>query len=304
MGVSVVIPTRDRPGLLAGCLETLRGQSAPPPGWEVVVVDDGSDEPLQPVVNAARARGLPVACVRQRKGGLNAARNRGVAASRGEIVAFLDDDTLVEAGWARAVHRAFEMRRCDALGGRVVLRTEDGSDLPRWLTEKRLTYLSRYELGPEPREVSAPPLPVGANFAVRRGALDSLGGFRDGLDRIGGELISNGEFELLRRLLGKGGRVLYWPDAEVAHRVPAERLTKQWFRRRARAQGVSDVRTDPLDGTSYARRATREAVRAGRAIPILARRVAERRGSFDAELWLIACRARLEELRRQRGARA
>jgi glycosyltransferase involved in cell wall biosynthesis len=302
MRVSVVIPTRDRHALLADCLTTLRDQSRPPGDWEVVVVDDGSDEPLEPLVRRHASDGLPARSVRQAKGGLNRARNRGVAESEGEIVAFLDDDTLVAGGWADALLRGFDARPCEAIGGRVILELERGAELPRWLTEKRLEYLSSYDLGPDPRDIHAPPLPVGANFAVRRDALDAIGGFRDGLDRVGRKLISNGEYELLGRLLRADGRIVYWPAAQVRHRVPAERLTKEWFRRRARAQGVSDVRTTPLNGGAFGRRVVREGIRAGRALPIAARRVVERRGVFDAELWLIACRARVEELRRQRAA--
>ena len=302
--MSVVIPTRDRCVLLADCLSTLTPQVPPPGGWEIIVVDDGTEVDLRSVIEQSIAAGLPVRYVRQEPAGLNAARNRGVSAATGEIVAFLDDDTLVQSGWAVAVDKAFAEQDLAALGGRVRLQLEEGGEFPHWLTEGRMTYLSRYDLGPAPCEVRRSPLPVGANFALTRECIDSLGGFRTGLDRIGGELISNGEWELLRRLLGRGGRVLYWPGAEVVHRVPAERLTKEWFRRRARAQGISDVRTDPLEEGSYPLRMLREVVRAGRALPILFRRLLERRGSFDAELWLVACRARLGELRKQRGLRA
>ena len=304
MRLTVLIPTRDRHDLVADCLASLGEQAPQPADWEVVVVDDGSDEPLMPVVERAASTGLPARCIVQEKAGLNAARNHGVSRSEGNLIAFLDDDTIVAPGWAAAVEEAFANTACQALGGRVVLRVEGGGELPGWLTERRLTYLSHYDLGAEPREVREPPLPVGANFALRRSALERLGGFRAGLDRVGNELISNGEYELLRRVLADGGEILYWPAAEVIHRVPRERLTKEWFRRRARAQGISDIRTDPLEPGTFARRYSREAVRTGRAVPILARRVLERRGGFDAELWLIACRARLEELRRQRAALA
>ena len=301
--MSVVIPSRDRHTLLADCLATLRGQE-PPGGWEVIVVDDGSKEPLEPAVKRLAAADLPVRCVRQEAAGLNAARNFGVDKASGEIVAFLDDDTIVNPGWVKALDRGFAETGCDAIGGRVVLRFEGGLETPKWLTEQRLLYLSRYDLGDRPRPIVATPFPVGANFAVARTRVLDLAGFQEGLDRVGGELISNGEWELLRRLIGAGGTVLYWPSAEVCHRVPAHRLTKEWFRRRARAQGTSDVLTDPLGPGSYPLRAAREVVRAGRALPILARRLVEGRGSFDAELWVIACQARLSELRRQRSARA
>jgi hypothetical protein len=82
--------------------------------------------------------------------------------------------------------------------------------------------------------------------------------------------------------------------------VPRERLTKDWFRRRARAQGISDVRSEERGAGSYPLRLGRELLRAGRAVPILARRLVEGRGAFDSQLWLTYCRGRIEELGRRR----
>ncbi len=193
---------------------------------------------------------------------------------------------------------AFERTDCEAMGGRIELRLE--GDRPRWLTAKRLAYLSQYDLGPLPRLVHAPPLPFGANFALRRSALNRIEPFRDGLDRVGTTLISNGETELLRRLLTAGGQIVYWPRAEVLHRVPAKRLTKSWFRERAMAQGISDIRSGSPSRMPHLLLVGREIMRAGRALPILARRLSERRGGFDALLWLTSCQGRIEELGRQR----
>jgi glucosyl-dolichyl phosphate glucuronosyltransferase len=295
MRLSVVIPSRDRPGLLADCLQTLAGQGSPPGGMEIVVVDDGSREPIAETLAREAVGDTPIRWIRQSGGGLNAARNRGIREARGEIIAFLDDDTLVSRGWAAAIHDGFERERCDALGGRITLEFE--GRLPRWLTDQRLSYLSRYDLGDAPREVRRPPLPFGANFALARGVLASAGTFQAGLDRVGDSLSSNGEIELLTRIIAGGGRIVYWPDAAVAHRVPPERLTKDWFRRRAFAQGVSDVRIEPAGRRLYPLQVSRELIRAGRALPICVRRLLERRGSFDAALWLVYCRGRIAELR-------
>jgi hypothetical protein len=81
--------------------------------------------------------------------------------------------------------------------------------------------------------------------------------------------------------------------------VPAERLTEAWFRRRAFAQGVSDelLRAPAATQPERARRIARELVRGGRAAPILARRLAERRGSADARIWLSYCRGRIAGVR-------
>jgi GT2 family glycosyltransferase len=299
MRLSIVIPTHDRHELVADCLRTLAAQEHAPP-FEAVVVDDGSPRPVSPIVEAAAGLGLDARCLRTAGVGLNGARNRGFAESAGELVAFLDDDTLVDPGWARSLDEGFRETAADVIGGRVVLKLEAGGELPGWLTRKRLSYLSSYDLGEAPREVTGRPLPVGANFAMTRAALDAVGPFREGLDRIGDSLISNGDTEWLRRALAAGRPMRYWPGASVRHRVPPERLTKEWFLGRARAQGISDVREQ--GGEPTLGRIAREAVRAGRAAPILAKRLAEGRGGFDATLWLAACRARVDELRRMRAA--
>jgi glycosyltransferase involved in cell wall biosynthesis len=83
--LTVVIPTRDRPEEVAGAVESALAQTLP--GVEVVVVDDASDPPVEPLPDPR------VTCVRLEKNvGLSAARNAGLAAARGRWVTFLDDD--------------------------------------------------------------------------------------------------------------------------------------------------------------------------------------------------------------------
>jgi glycosyltransferase involved in cell wall biosynthesis len=101
--ISVVVPTRDRAPVLARCLDALDGQGAD----EVVVVDDGSVDDTQAVI-AARpfARGVR----RDAGGGRSAARNSGVAAARGEVILFLDDDVLARPGLVQR-HARFHAQR-------------------------------------------------------------------------------------------------------------------------------------------------------------------------------------------------
>lgn len=86
--------------MLADCLTTLVERKAPPP-MEVLVVDDGSENSLQGTVALFAQRGLKIKCIRQQQSGLNAARNRGVREAAGEVIAFLDDDTLVSRNGRR-----------------------------------------------------------------------------------------------------------------------------------------------------------------------------------------------------------
>lgn len=291
--IAAIVPSRDRPRELRACLATLVRQRIGSGGLEVVVVDDGSRQPLSPAVEEAASGGtIPVRAVRTEPAGLNAARMAGVASTEGEIVAFLDDDVLLDEGWAGAVARAFAAERCAGLGGRVTLSFAGRE--PRWIEAQR-SLLGELDLGAEPRWLDGDRLPIGANCAVLRSELERVGGFRAGLDRVGASLTSNGDTELFRRLRDAGGRLRYVPAAHAVHRVPPERLTLGYLRRRARAQGRSDVLVESIAAGRWgAGRRLREAARLGRTAPILVKGLARGDGSASARLWVEYCRGRLE----------
>jgi cellulose synthase/poly-beta-1,6-N-acetylglucosamine synthase-like glycosyltransferase len=188
---------------------------------------------------------------------------------------------------------AFALSGADAVGGRVRLRLEGPA--PRWLTPELRRYLAEYDLGEQPLTLPGEPVPVGANCAVRRAALDRVGRFASGLDRRGASLVSNGDTEFFRRLQAGGGQIRYEPRATVEHCVPADRLTVEFFRRRARAQGTSDALLAAAVGSAGS--APRELVRAGRSVPIAARGMLEGRGATTARFWLEYCAGRMSAVR-------
>jgi glucosyl-dolichyl phosphate glucuronosyltransferase len=294
MRLSAIVPTHNRPVALRQCLETLRVQEIAPSAFEVIVVDDGSSSDIGAVVAAVSDHGpIEMRCERQPLTGLNGARNRGVSVARGEVLAFLDDDTLVSQGWAAALLRAFEAHPCAGVGGRVELQL--AGPAPDWLAS-RSYYLAEYELGSESRWLSGDPaddgdpFPVGANCAVRRSEFDRLQGFRPGLDRIADSLVSNGDTEFFRRLRAAGGRLRYEPGASVLHCVPADRLTVEYFAKRHYAQGVSDELLLTIGGepASWRRRLQLARSVAGGA-KMLCKDVLRRRGTvmgrFEVNYW-------------------
>ena len=113
--VSIVIPTYARPERLRQCLSALAAQTMPADAFEVVVVDDGSPQPVE--VSAASGASAPaIRVIRQQNAGPSAARNRGVQEARGELVALTDDDCLPRPDWLEALVAAH--RQCpDALVG-------------------------------------------------------------------------------------------------------------------------------------------------------------------------------------------
>ncbi len=110
--VTVIIPAYNRAAALDACLSTLAAQDYPAGSWDVIVVDDGSSDGTADVVGD-RARMMPVRCLRhEERKGSGPARNTGVADARGEVVVFLDSDTLAPP-WLLSEHaRCHRSRRC------------------------------------------------------------------------------------------------------------------------------------------------------------------------------------------------
>lgn len=296
MRLSAIVPTHNRPTALRQCLETLQAQHVTPEAFDVVVVDDGSPAEAgidEMVVDVSRSGPIEMRCQNVSHAGLNAARNHGASITDGDVLAFLDDDTLVSPGWASALLETFTAQDCAAVGGKVELQL--AGPAPDWLATRRY-YLAEYDLGPEPRWLTGELIdgrdsfPVGANCAVRRSDFDALGGFITGLDRIGQSLISNGDTEFFRRLHADGRTLRYEPRASVLHCVPADRLTVRFFARRHYAQGYSDQLLLRLDGepqdwsvrTNHARRIGRGAKRLGKDV-LRGRGTVE--GRFEIDYW-------------------
>lgn len=117
--VSVVIPTRSRPEQLRACLGGIAGQDHDSSELEVIVVNDGGDRPIEPIIASFGER-LAIRLVELNGAGPAAARNAGSAAARGRFLAFIDDDCLPEPNWLAALREQLEARPELLLGGRVL----------------------------------------------------------------------------------------------------------------------------------------------------------------------------------------
>jgi GT2 family glycosyltransferase len=218
--------------LVAG-VRALAEQTLPP--REVIVVVD-HNEPL--FVRAGGAlRGARVLANEERSG-LSGARNTGVRHAAGEIVAFLDDDALPEPAWLEQLSAAFEDPSVVGAGGVALPEWVDGPP-PRWLPPEMHWVVGCSYVG-LPTGVAEIRNPIGANMAFRRDPLVAAGGFTDGIGRVGTVPLGCEETELairIRRLTG--GVVLHLPDARVAHRVTASRVTWRYFVSRCWSEGLS-----------------------------------------------------------------
>lgn len=240
--ISVIICTYNRAVLLARALMAFRDQEHPPSA-EIVVVDNNSSDDTADVVRRCTEdlrSVLPVAYVHEPRQGLSRARNTGIAAARGGILAFLDDDAVPSPGWLAALADAFAAHPdAAAVGGPI----EPEFEIPRpdWLGPGVEGYYSILDLGPNSKVFPRNHLPFGANMALRRNALGDLQ-FLESLGRKGTSLQSGEESALFHSLRARGGRIVYVPLMRVRHFVPRDRLTVDWLLARCADSGVSRAR--------------------------------------------------------------
>ncbi|MGW0610761.1 glycosyltransferase [Streptomyces sp. NPDC002788] len=220
--ISVIIATHDRPRMLRECLDSLLRVDYP--HFEVIVVDNApADDTAERLVRDAY--GDRVRYVREPVAGLAHAHNRGLAAARGEIAAFTDDDTLVDPGWLAAIAAGFAQ---DPGVGCVT-----GLIVPAELetaAQAALEHHGGFAKGYAPRTWSLrhppedPLFPFtagrfgsGTNMAFRTSALRALGGF-DPATGTGTPAHGGDDLLAFFRVLTAGHTLAYQPDAIVWHR--------------------------------------------------------------------------------------
>jgi glycosyltransferase involved in cell wall biosynthesis len=268
--ISLLVATFNRADYLERTLRSLAAQTLDAAQFEIVVVDNNSTDHTREVCEKFRAENPAIDftyCFEPVQG-LSAARNRAVQCAKGDVLAMLDDDIDADPGLAE-VCAAFFARtpRADACGGRVLPRYE--IDPPRWRSHfTDLFIASALDLGSREMPFPRRRYPIGANFALRRGAVERLSGFDTSLGRTGNTPLGGEEKDLIRRLRDSGGGVWYLPTAVVHHIVPPWKVTDDYFDRVTRGMGVSErVRTLSVSRSAFAASLAREAVKwAGAAI--------------------------------------
>ncbi|MCE5278149.1 MAG: glycosyltransferase family A protein [Planctomycetaceae bacterium] len=230
--ISVVICTFNRAPLLRQAVESFLAQEAMQAlDYELIVVDNNSRDDTAKVIEPFMSD-PHVRYVLEPQQGLSHARNRGIAESKGDIVAFLDDDVLLDRHWLRNLDTSFNETRADIIGGRADLLLDGPA--PVWMGPKFEIWLSRVDLGPVRKPVTSGIF--GLNLAFRKAALEEIGGFSPAMGRTGKTLFAGEEDAAIRAVLARGGTVIYDPDVKVQH-ISGSRANWRYFRRSAFDRG-------------------------------------------------------------------
>lgn len=229
--ISVIVCTYNRCETLTRTLESITASRLSDQiEWEVLVIDNNSKDRTREVVeDFCRRYPERFRYVHEARQGLSNARNTGIREARGEILAFTDDDIVVDGEWLQNLTRPLLTGGYAGAGGCIVAAHE--FVCPDWLALE-----GEYNLGgvlalhnPGDQAGESKLAPVGANMAYRAQIFQKYGGFRTDLGRSANSLIGNEDMELGSRLLRGGERLWFEPSAVVYHQIAECRLSKSYF---------------------------------------------------------------------------
>jgi GT2 family glycosyltransferase len=226
LSVVVVIPTRNRGSMIEDCLRSVMALDRR--DTTILIIDQSSDDETRHTVEAVAGGDSRVTIIHSDRIGVSEARNLALELTNADVIAFADDDCVVEAGWLDALLREFADPRVVGVYGRIVppgFTTRNGTEIV--FKESRLRQVF---------EGRVPPWYVGhgASRALRRTALVDIGGFDVHLGP-GGSLCAAEDLDSAYRLLVAGGRLVYTGSAVSYHKDWRDWAAR---RRRERAYGI------------------------------------------------------------------
>lgn len=248
--LSLIIATYNRSEQLMVTLRSVAAQSAEPLQWECIVVDNNSqDDTRQRVEEFASAhRQLCVRYLFEPKQGLSHARNAGIVAAKGEILAFIDDDERIVEEFVEAYIDLFDCcSEAMSAGGKIIAEYPSGR--PSWMSRYvEQPIANPMDFGPNVRRFPKGRIPGGGNMAFRREVFDRIGLFNTELGRTGKRLIGGEESDLFERAERCGMACYYQPPAVMYHIIPESKLTEDYFDRLSYNTGVSQRRRAEVSG--------------------------------------------------------
>ncbi|HXX32952.1 MAG TPA: glycosyltransferase [Thermodesulfobacteriota bacterium] len=207
---SIIVPTYNRPQKLADCLESLSHLDYPHDRFEVIVIDDGSSAPIQPVVEGF-VNQLDVTLLTQTNAGPAAARNHGAKRAKGEFLAFTDDDCAPSPDWLKALAVRFGETPDYMVGGRTL------NGLANNLYSTATHFLIEYLYSYHNAKSGQAHFLTSNNLALKGDRFHSIDGFNTFFSHAAAE-----DRELCDRWLRNGYRMTFAPEALVYH---AHKLT-------------------------------------------------------------------------------
>lgn len=217
--VSVIVPVFNDSEHLKTCLEALESQTYPKNLYDVIVVDNASDEDIESVVSQFGQAGT----THESRPGSYAARNKGISLAKGEVIAFTDSDCIPAPDWIeKGVANLLRVSNCGLVAGKVEFFFNNPNQLTAVELYDSVTFLQQQKYVEE-RKFGAT-----ANVFTLKSVINDVGVFNDTLK-------SGADREWGQRVFSSGYKQIYADDTCVAH--PARHSLDQLYKKTVRVIG-------------------------------------------------------------------
>ncbi|MHA1298620.1 MAG: glycosyltransferase family 2 protein [Candidatus Helarchaeota archaeon] len=225
--ISVIIPTKFQRDNLEKCIESIQRQTRR--ADEILVVATSTNnEKIRNIEDQFR-----VNVIVERRKGLSYSRNSGILESKGDIIAFIDDDAIADKKWLYYLAKSHKIKGTGIIGGRIkpIWPKTPPSIIKNSMLARE--WLSLFDLGPFPLYVDRV---IGCNFSLKREVFNQIGEFDTSIGKYSKLMYGGEETEFCERARNKF-KVLYFPKAIVFHKISLEKLKLIWFFRRSYSSG-------------------------------------------------------------------
>ncbi|MBP6456218.1 MAG: glycosyltransferase family 2 protein [Chitinophagaceae bacterium] len=226
--ITLAICTYNRQKFIGTCLQTILEQTLDNKLWELIVVDNNSNDKTAEIVKdfMTSQNKINVHYFFEAQQGLSFARNRCIKEAQGEIVAYIDDDVELEKDYLKIIHQFFnDFPHAIGLGGKTLPKFSE-SEEPKWLSKYMDGIIGRSDKGNEFKKYTkSMKYPNGCNMTYKKSILIEAGGFNNSLKaRADDKYI----FNQIKRI---SSEIYYKPTLFSLHNIDAERLTYSSFKK-------------------------------------------------------------------------
>jgi len=262
--LTVIICTYNRAKYIGGLLESVAKNDFAKSAYEIVLVDNNCTDNTREICEAfaAKHKDVNFRYVVEPEQGLSAARNKGIKEAKGDIIAYIDDDALVNTDYLRTYAEWFAAHpETMACGGPIEPLYETAE--PAWMTPYTKALLTAWmNYGDKVREYPSGRYPGGGNAAYRKEVFEKVGLFNTELGRKGGSLMGSEEKDIFDKMHALKMQVIYLPTPVLHHIIPQTKLEPDYFNRLTTQIGISErQRTLAIGKGKYAKRLFSEGIK-------------------------------------------
>lgn len=241
-GISTIICTYNRQEYIVQCLESIVQQTLDKQLYQIVIIDNNSTDQTPQLCHdfIARYPEYDINYVVEKEQGLSAARNRGIAEAKYDLINYTDDDAEMSPEYLESLLDYLNSHpEIWGVGGKIIAQYEN-NQRPNWMSRYLEGTVGTTFLGNHIKPYSKGQFPPGNNMTYRKIAFEKYGYFDNNLGHKGNNLTRCDEKDIAEILQNNGHTLIYHPQALIYHHVPNARLSDSYQRRQHIGMGLGE----------------------------------------------------------------